>query len=184
MALPGVFSRPIRGTDGVILDSELARCFHVVDADDIRTEREGRTWNTPSYQAHEFKMIAVSSKGAGGTGKTTTAWSTAYALARGGDRVVLLNADGQPSVEERALGKLVNMHFRNESGDGDLDAFYAANGLEGETLLTGMRGLIRCPDLRMNNPAEHHFLPRLVGIDVQKLESIKHAGPGEPDPTR
>jgi cellulose biosynthesis protein BcsQ len=118
---------------------------------------------------HDVLSIQVTSKGAGGTGKTTTAWSLAEGLARAGQRVLLLNTDSQPSVEERLLGKLVHMSF-----GGDYDLFYELNGLERQQTLRG--GLFA---LRNFEPPGVGQVPtpvprRAVEVDVERVASPNH----------
>ena len=63
------------------------------------------------WKQHGMKVICVTARAAGGTAKTTTAFHLAYGLVKEGFNVLAVNLDGQLSLEERALGKVVNKFY-------------------------------------------------------------------------
>lgn len=115
----------------------------------------------------------VASKGAGGTGKTTTSLSIAWGLAMAGKRVVIINADAQPSLEERCLDMLVGTHF-----DDNYEAFYNANGLGNETLLNSLMAIRHDSSGARDDDELRPLPPKVIGIDVQKLASPHQTGDG------
>lgn len=169
---PVLGGRTLRGPDGNVLASNLSQCFELFNFDSVR-ESNRRTWNSDKYKSHSFNMIAVTAKGAGGTGKTTCVWSLAVSKALAAHNVLVINADGQPSVEERILGKLVHSEF-----DSSFSRLYEVNGLEGQTLLEGLRGITRFAPPAHNQTPEN-ILPDVIGVDVTKLHTQNHAGVGE-----
>lgn len=93
--------------------TNLIACFSVFDPDQLRN----KSYKTETYKQHHFSLHAVTAKGAGGTGKTTTGAVLATGLVtqderrrvdKGGKNVVAVSTDSQQSLEDRLLGKVVH----------------------------------------------------------------------------
>ena len=148
---------------------QLADCFLIVDPMD-GPRGKMRSSDLEPWRRHDFKIITTTSKGAGGTGKTSTACTVGVGLVQGilgrpAHNVLLVNADSQASLEDRMIGKLVDTVY-----NGEMNYFKELNNLvtgqqQPSDLLEGLQSCMKADtDYRL-------VAPRLIQIDCGRLSA-------------
>ncbi|GAX80067.1 hypothetical protein CEUSTIGMA_g7505.t1 [Chlamydomonas eustigma] len=168
-------SSPLVTPPGVVLSPEnvaLVACFSVTDLS-VLHRIVNRSYTTQTWRKHPSKLISMTAKGAGGTGKTTAAWNASAELLMDGkeDQVLVTNLDSQPSLEERLLGKVIHNVFND-----DFNSLLALNNLTGSTILSGLNSCLAGPEFRLEPP-------KLLTVDPVRLAGLRpatRAGPTRP----
>lgn len=154
------------------MQRRLVDCFRIVNPNvpvGPITRSAASEENVDAWQQHDLTIIANTSKGAGGTGKTTTTTFICNGLVEGvvghGCDVLLINTDSQASLEDRVLGKLLDTVY-----GGDITQFKQLNGLmplpANHTPSDLMESLGSCFELQYNFMLRP---PKLIKIDVTRL---------------
>mmetsp|Transcript_34943 Transcript_34943/g.77704 ORF Transcript_34943/g.77704 Transcript_34943/m.77704 type:complete len:472 (+) Transcript_34943:127-1542(+) len=138
----------------------LRDCFRIFHPEDVRRTR---SFETETWKSHSFKNIVITGKGAGGVGKTTTTAILGFSTVLRGQNCLIANLDGQDSIVDRLLGKLVYELYED-----DMEQFLQLNGFNDQArpanVLQSLKTVSQNPHFRI-------IPPLLVSIDVVRLAS-------------
>ena len=100
--------------------------------DPLVDKHANRIDTSSTYRSHSFQIVSFM-QNKGGVCKTTCSYTAAYGLAKAGQRVLYVDADGQRNGEETALSRHIHEHF-----DGDSEEFYEQADCH-DTMLTALK---------------------------------------------